>query len=668
MRRSLILLTLTVLCAAQSPNKGNIDRATLDPNCKPCQDFYRYATGGWQDKNPIPADRASWGTFTELADANLERERTILDASAAPGTTGDQKRLGDFYSACMNTSSIDASGSKPLQPLLARIGAVKTRADLVALLVSLEPDGILAPTHVDSISDVDDAGQIIAAIAPGGLSLPERDYYFRDDAASKAIRDAFGEYVAQAMQLAGESAETSAATAKTVLAFETTLAQARLTLVARRDPYQTHHKMTLAKLKELAPAYDWDAAFRLLKVPTTVPIDVIEPGFMKTFNQQLESAPLDTWKTWLRWRVVNDRAQYLSKPFYDAWFHFNSTVLSGVAQPRPRWKICVAEADESLGDALGKLYMEKYFPAESQRRMQQLIVNMRAALGDELRTADWLEPETRKNALLKLDSFDPRIGGTVKFRSYSDVPVARDGYADAKESASIADRRFDLARIGKPVDRTEWSMTPPTVNAYYSPQRNSITFPAGILQFPFFDADADDALNYGAIGAVIGHEMGHGFDDQGSKYDAAGNLKNWWTDQDKANFEKRAACVTNQFETTDVGGGAHHTGKLVTGEAMGDLGGLTLAYKAYHKTLSGKTAPVIDGFTGDQRFFLAFARVWAMNMRDTETRRRLATDPHPLAKYRVNSTLQNMPEFHAAFGCKQGDAMVRPLADQCKLW
>jgi putative endopeptidase len=552
--------------------------------------------------------------------------------------------------------------------LLARITAVKTREDLVALLVSLEPNGFLAPTHVASVSDVDDAGQIIASIAPGGLSLPERDYYFRDDAASKAIRDAFGEYVANAMQLAGDSQETSAAIAKTVFAFESTLAQATLTLVARRDPYQTHHKMTLAQLKELAPAYDWDAAFRLLKVSTTGPIDVSQPNFMKTFNQQLESAPLDTWKTWLRWRVVNDRAQYLAKPFYDAWFHFNSTVLSGVAQPRPRWKICVAEADESLGDALGKLYMEKYFPAESQRRMQQLIVNMRAALGDELQTAGWLEPETRKNALLKLDSFDPRIGGTVKWRDYSDVQVSRDGYADAKESAYLAARRFDLSRIGKPLDRTEWSMTPPTVNAYYSPQRNSITFPAGILQFPFFEADADDALNYGAIGAVIGHEMGHGFDDQGSKYDAAGNLKNWWTDQDKANFEKRAACVTNQFETTDVGGGAHHTGKLVTGEAMGDLGGLTLAYKAYHKALAGKTAPVIDEFTGDQRFFLAFARVWAMNMRDTETRRRLATDPHPLAKYRVNSTLQNMPEFHAAFGCKQGDAMVRPVADQCKLW
>jgi len=668
MRRSFILLTLTVMCAAQSPNKGNIDRATLDPTCKPCQDFYRYATGGWTDKNPIPADRARWGAFDELADANLERERTILDASSAPGATGDQKRLGDFYSACMNTAAIDAAGAKPLQPALNGVAAIATRRDLVAWLVSAELGRNLTPTRIVSTPDVSDANKIIAGIGEGGLSLPERDYYFRDDAATKTIRDAFAQHVTKMMQLLGDSGETAEAEAKTIFDFETVLAQSTLTRVARRDPYQSDHDMEFAKVKELAPGYDWDAAFRLLNVPASVTVDVENPEFLKTFNRQLESAPLETWKTWLRWRVLNGGAQYLSQTFYDEWFHFNSTVLSGVTQQRPRWKTCVTDADRSLGDTLGKLYMEKYFPAEARRRMEQLIVNMRAALGDELRTADWLEPETRKNALLKLDSFDPRIGGTVKFRSYSDVQVARDGYLAAKDSVELDLRRFDVAKVGKPVDRTEWSMTPPTVNAYYSSQRNSITFPAGILQFPFFEADADDALNYGAIGAVIGHEMGHGFDDQGSKFDAAGNLKNWWTDQDKANFEKRAACVTNQFETTDVGGGAHHTGKLVTGEAMGDLGGLTLAYKAYHKALAGKTAPVIDGFTGDQRFFLAFARVWAGSQREEAQRRQLATDPHPLAKYRVNSTLENMPQFHAAFGCKQGDAMVRPVADQCKLW
>jgi putative endopeptidase len=668
MRRISILLALAVLCVAQPANKGGIDRSTLDPTCKPCADFYRYATGGWQDKNPIPADRARWGTFDELADANLERERTILDASSVPGMTGDQKRLGDLYSACMNTATIEAAGAKPLQPLLDRIAAIATRQDLVALMVSLETGGPLAPMGITGESDPDNADQVITGIATGGLSLPDRDYYFRQDAAAQKIRDEFALHVAKMMQLLGDRPEVAAASARTVFDFESTFAQATLTLVARRDPYQRLHKMDFAKLKELAPAYDWDAAFKLLNVPTSVVINVAQPEFVKTVNQQLQTAPLETWKTWLRWRVVNGRAQNLSKVFYDEWFHFNSTVLSGVSQQQPRWKICTTAADATLGDALGRLYMAKYFPPESQRRVEQLVTNMRDALGDVLRTADWLDPETRKNALLKLASFDPRIGGTVKWRDYSGVQVSRDSYAAARESAVRDTRLFNLAKIGKPVDRTEWSMTPPTVNAYYTPSRNSITFPAGILQFPFFDADADDAVNYGAIGAVIGHEMGHGFDDQGSKYDAAGNLKNWWTDQDKANFDKRAACVTNQFETTDVGGGAHHNGKLVTGEAMGDLGGLTLAYKAYHKSLNGKEPPIIDGFTGDQRFFLAIARVWAGNQRAEAEKLQLATNPHPLAKYRVNSTLENMPEFHAAFGCKQGDAMVRPVADQCKLW
>ncbi len=668
MRRILIVAALAALCAAQPTSRGGIDRSTLDPTCKPCTGFYRYATGGWTDKNPIPADQARWGTFDELDEANMERERTILDASSTPGVTGDQKRLGDFYSACMNTSAIDAAGAKPLQPILDRIAAIGSRQELVAFLVSLETVGGVAPASIGGIADTDNAEQTITHIAAGGLSLPDRDYYFRDDAATRKIRDEFSKHVANMSRLAGDTPEQAEAAAKTVFDFESALAQSTLKAAARRDPAQVHHKMSFAQLKELAPAYDWDAAFKLLNVPTSVTIDVAQPEFMKTFNRQLESGPIETWKTWLRWRVVNNRAPYLSKPFNDEWFHFNSTVLSGVTEQRPRWKICVAASDFMLGDALGRLYIQKYFPPESQKRVAQMIANLRAALGEELAAADWLTPETRKNALAKLASFDARIGGTVKFRDYSGVQVSRAGYAAAVESAELDTRLFDLAKIGKPVDRTEWSMTPPTVNAYYSPARNSITFPAGILQFPFFEADADDAVNYGAIGAVIGHEMSHGFDDEGSKYDAKGNLKNWWTDQDRANFEKRAACVTNQFETTDVGGGLHHNGKLVTGEAMGDLNGLRMAYLAYHKSLGGKPAPVIDGFTGDQRFFLAIARVWAQNQREEAKRRQLETNPHPLAKYRVNSTLENMPEFHAAFGCKQGDAMVRPAAQQCRLW
>jgi endothelin-converting enzyme/putative endopeptidase len=641
----------------------------FDTSCKPCDDFWRYATGAWLDKNPVPADRARWGKFDELSEANLERLKTILDGAAADKTaTGDRRRVGDFYSSCMDTASIDAAGSKPVQPLLARIAAIKTRQDLVATLVSLELENGLAPTRVTNVSDPENADQVIAGIAGGGLSLPDRDYYFRDDARSKMIREEFVQHAQRLLQLLGDSPETATAAAKTVMDFETVLAKVTLTNVARRDPYNRVHKMDFASMEALAPAYDWKGAFQLLKVPTTVAVNVSEPEFLKEFNRQLQDAPVDAWKTWLRWRVIDDRADYLAKPFYDEWFHFERTVLSGVTVQQARWKVCVSSTDATLGEALGRLYVDKHFPPEAQRRMQELVGNMRAALGEELQSAEWLAPETRVNAMRKLATFDPRIGYPVKWHDYSGVRVTRGTYLADKESAIVDERRLNAAKIGKKLDRTEWTMTPPTVNAYYTSARNSITFPAGILQPPFFDMDADDAVNYGAIGVVIGHEMGHGFDDQGSKYDADGNLKNWWTDQDRAQFEKRAACIVNQFDSIDVGEGQHHTGKLVTGEAMGDLGGATLAYKAYHKSLNGKEAPVIDGLTGDQRFFLAYARVWAANQRPEAMRRQLATDPHPLAKYRTNATLQNMPEFQRAFACKLGDPMVRPAAEQCRLW
>jgi putative endopeptidase len=669
MRKLPALLLIAGLCLAQQGSRSGIDRGMFDPNCKPCDDFWRYATGTWVDQHPIPADRARWGKFDELSDANLERLKTILDAAAAdPNAVGDRRKVGDYYASCMDTASVDAAGAKPIQPFLGRIAAIRSRQDLAAMLVSLELEISLAPTTVTDVSDPDNADQVIAGIAVGGLSLPDRDYYFRDDAKSKSIRDAFLVYARDLLQLLGDSQESAAAEAQTVLQFETTLANATLTNVARRDPYQRVHKMSFAQLQALAPAYDWKGAFQILNVADTGPVNVSEPAFLRTFNTQLDQAPIETWKTWLRWRVVNGRAQFLSQPFYDQWFHFERTVLSGVIQQEPRWKVCVSSTDTTLGEALGRLYVEKYFPPEAQRRVQQLVANLRAALGEELQSADWLAPQTRQQALRKLATFDPRIGYPVKWRDYSDVEVSRASYLADKEATVVAQRKFDAAKIGKKLDRTEWNMTPPTVNAYYTSSRNSITFPAGILQPPFFDMDADDAVNYGAIGVVIGHEMGHGFDDQGSKYDADGNLKNWWTDQDRAKFEVRAACIVNQFDSIDVGEGLHHIGKLVTGEAMGDLGGATLAYKAYHRSLNGKEPPVIDGLTGDQRFFLAYARVWAGSQRPEAMRLQLATNPHPLAKYRTNATLQNMPEFHKAFGCKPGDPMVRPPSQQCRLW
>jgi len=667
--KPLAVLLIAGLCLAQSGTRNGIDRSMFDTACKPCDDFWRYATGSWLDKNPVPAERARWGKFDELAEANLERLKTILDGAAADrSATGDRKRVGDYYASCMDTGAIETAGAKPLQPQLNRIDAMKTRQDLVAMLVSLGLDDAISPPRITDVSDPTNADQVIAGVGAGGLSLPDRDYYFKTDARSQTIRDEFAAHMAKTMQLLGDSPEAAAAASKTIVAFETTLASATLTNVDRRDPYKRIHKMDFAALEALAPDYDWKGAFQLLQISTMVPVNVSEPEFLKAFDRQLREAPLETWKTWLRWRLIHDRAQFLSKPFYDEWFHFERTVLSGVAAQQPRWKVCVSSTDSTLGEALGRLYVEKHFPPEAQRRMQQLVANLRVSLAEELKAADWLTPETRQNALRKLATFDPRIGYPVKWHDYSGAQITRVGYLADKQSATADERKLDAAKIGKKLDRTEWSMTPPTVNAYYTSTRNSITFPAGILQAPFFDVDADDAVNYGAIGVVIGHEMGHGFDDQGSKYDADGNLKNWWTDQDRAKFETRAACIVNQFDSIDVGGGRHHTGKLVTGEAMGDLGGATLAYKAYHRSLNGKEPPVIDGLTGDQRFFLAYARVWAANQRTEAMERQLATDPHPLAKYRTNATLQNMPEFHRAFGCKLGDPMVRPAAEQCRLW
>jgi putative endopeptidase len=669
MHKFLAFLTLGVLCLAQTGRVSGIDKSGLDTTCKPCDNFWQYANGEYMKKHPMPAQYSRWGTFPILRDANAERIKVLLETAATnKAATGNEKVVGDFYAACMNTPAIDKAGAKPLMPELQRITALQNRKDLVTELVALEKQGDVNPDRVGGQPDLDNASMTITGIGNGGLSLPERDYYFRDDDRSKTIRTEFLNYSASIFKLLGDSPEVAAAEAAKVLEFETVLANVTMTNVESRDPYKRFHKMDFAGLKQLAPDYDWDAAFKTLGVPETVAINVSQPEFLKTFDAQLKSAPLDTWKIWLRWRLANDRAQLLSQPFYNAWFHFERGVLTGVTEQQPRWQVCGAAADARLGDALGKLFVEKHFPPAARQRMAELVENLRASLKDTLQDADWLELKTREQAIRKLNAFDARIGYPDKWRDFAKVNVNRDDYEGTVESAMAENRRYSLARIGQKVDRTEMRMTPPTVNASYSPPTNIITFPAGILQPPFFNMEADDAVNYGAIGAVIGHEMGHGFDDQGSKYDADGNLKNWWTDQDRAKFEVRAGCVTNEFDSFDVGNGLHHKGKLVTGEAMGDLGGLTLAYKAYHKSLNGKEAPVMDGFTGDQRFFLAYARVWADQSRPEQERLQLNTDPHPLSRFRANGTLQNMPEFHAAFGCREGDAMVRPAAQRCKLW
>lgn len=671
----LLLLSLagSLLFAQQSapPLKSGVDVDGMDKSCKPCEDFYRYANGVFLDKNPIPARYSNWGSFGLLAEANRERLRTILDAavlSKAPAGSSE-RRIGDFYASCMNTAAIDAAGAKPIEAELKKVAAISSRAQLAQVVNDLQKAQSAAIYGMRSAPDAKKTSDIVLYLYAGGLSLPDRDYYSNTDEKTKELRNQFLLHVARMLQLLGDDPASAESAAKSVLAFETERAATRLTRVERRDPSKTYNKMDLASLQKLSPTFDWKTFLANHRVPPSTTIIVSEPKAIEQFEQQLATADLAQWKAWLRWNIVKNAATELSKPFFDEDFTFQQTVLNGVKEQRPRWQTCATATDNLLGDALGEVFVKKHFPPEAKRRMNELVENLRITLREELAKADWLEDSTKQNAVKKLNAFYPKIGYPERFRDYAEVAISSNAYFQNVRAAAISERQYELAKIGKPLDRNDWGMTPPTVNAYYNPLQNEIAFPAGILQPPFFDLNADDAANYGAIGAVIGHEMGHGFDDQGSKYAADGSLTNWWTGADRKRFDARAQCIIDQFNTLEVGGGLpNHNGKLVTGEALGDLGGVTLAFKAYQRSLNGKPSPVIDGFTGEQRFFLAFARKWAVQQRPERARLVIQTDPHPLPRFRVIGTLQNVPEFHKAFQCKLGDPMVRPPEKQCKLW
>ncbi len=661
LKRVAFVPLLLAVCLAQESSHNGIDRGSLDPTCKPCQDFWRYANGGWMDKNPIPARFSSWGPASVLAEGTREHLRDILEASK--GT-----KVGDVYAACMDTATIDALGVKPLEPHFRRVAAIGSAKELSAGLVAAQSVTGVGPFTLEVMGDLKNSKDVILYVDSGGLSLPERDYYFKDDARSKQIREEFLKHAARMLELAGDKPADAAAQAQTILAFETKLADATKTAVQRRDLAAMYHKTDLAGLTAMAPNFDWKLLFHELHLSPAAAINVNEPEFLKRFDQQLTAAPLADWKTWLRWRLLTGSAARLSKPFVDENFHFKSTVLTGVTEQQPRWRTCTAVADGSMGEALGELYVAKYFPPQAKQRARELVENLKVTLGEQIQGSEWLAADTKRNAMLKLNAFVAKVGYPDKWRDYSSLKVDKKTYFENVVAALRFERAFQMAKIGKPIDRNEWGMTPPTLNAYYNPLMNEIVFPAGILQPPFFDGAGDDALNYGAAGAVIGHEMGHGFDDQGSQFDAEGNMKNWWTPADQKSFGERATCVVEQYDALDIGGGLHHKGKLVVGEAMGDLNGLKLAYRAYHRSLKGKEAPVIDGFTGDQRFFLAFARVWGSQSRPEAVQLQINTDPHPIAKFRAIGTLQNMPEFRKAFECQATDTMVRPDEKQCTLW
>jgi len=506
-------------------------------------------------------------------------------------------------------------------------------------------------------------------IDQGGLGLPDRDYYTKADDDSKKTRDAYVQHVAKMFQLLGDDATKAASEAQTVLNIETKLAEASLTRVERRNPERIYHRMTVAQLKELAPAYDWAAYMEKLGVPQKTDVNVETPDFFsKAVNPMLTSVPISDWQTYLRWHVLNNNALALSSAFVDEDFNFKGKTLMGSKENLPRWKRCAAGTDRVLGEAVGQVWVKKAFPPSAKERALEMVRNLEAALTEDIGTLSWMSAETKKQAIAKLNAFINKIGYPDKWRDYSALEIDRGPYVLNRVRANAFEKRRDLNKIGKPVDKTEWGMSPPTVNAYYNPLINEIVFPAGILQPPFFDAEADDAYNYGGMGSVIGHEMTHGFDDQGAQFDATGNLKNWWTDEDLKNFKARAECVINQFNGFEVEKGLNMNGKLVVGESIADLGGLVIAYAAFQKAMAGKPRKTIDGFKPEQRFFLGYARGWATNMRPELARLVTKTNPHPLAKFRVNGPLSNMPQFAAAFSCKTDDPMVRAEKDRCQIW
>jgi putative endopeptidase len=670
-----IVLVLAGKLGAQAPLQTvPLDRANLDTSTRACQDFYQFANGGWLERAKIPGDYSSYGAFDQLFDQNQALLRTILDSSVVrvksgqvkPGT--DEWKVGAFYSTCMDTTAIERLGATPLKPGLDRIAAISTVDDLKRALGELEKDYGLAPIAEGSTQDSKDAANTIAGLYQGGLSLPNSEYYTKTDTASASLRAKFKASVSRMFQLLGDSPAKADAEANTVLAVETQFAKASKTPIQLRDVVNNYHGLTLRQVDSLTPHFSWAQFYSALGAPIPAKIDVGQPEFYQNFDRMLTSVPVSDWKTLLRWRLVSNNAASLSKPFVKENFEFNK-LFTGATEISPRWKRCVNATDRFLGELLGQEFVARKFSPAAKARAVTIVDNLVRELRSRIEQLEWMGSDTKQQALVKLDAFNRKIGYPDKWRDYSKLRISPTGYfANVVAGQQWASAR-DWAKIGKPTDRTEWSMTPPTVNAYENPLLNEIVFPAGILQPPFYDPNADDALNYGAMGAVIGHEMGHAFDDQGRQYDQFGNMRDWWTKDDAARYDAEAQKIVKQFDSYTVLDTATHVqGKLTLGENIGDFGGLTVAYTAMKRALAARPQPVIDGFTPEQRFFLGWAQVWRSLDRPEFLRFLVASDPHPPAKWRVNGPLSNMPEFRAAWACKEGDPMVRPAASLPRIW
>ncbi len=656
------------------PYSPSLDVTSLDRTVNPCVDFYKFSCGGWQQNNPIPADQASWSVYAKLANENQQFLWGILEDDAKGGRdrSPTQQKIGDYYESCMNTAAIDKAGDQPVLSALARIAGFKTREDLFAAIPALQHNMLGSFFfHSGTTQDAVDSSLIIASVDAGGLGLPDRDYYLKTDPHSVQIRNEYLDYIQQQLILAGENGEQAKGDADSVLRIETNLATASLTRVERRDPHNLYHMMAVTELQALLPQIDWANYFAVQGAPRLQRTNVEQPAFLKAVNAELNSEPLEALRAYLTFHALTAAAPYLAKPFAESNFAFYSTTLRGVPQMPPRWKTCVRGVDRNLGEALGQEFIRRTFSLDTKNKVQVMTGQIEAAMQKEIEGLDWMSPETKAEALRKLHAIRNKIGYPERWRDYTALEVKPDDYFGNVLRASRFEEARQWHKLGKPVDRNEWGMTPPTVNAYFDPQMNDINFPAGVLQPPLYDPRLDDAPNYGNTGATIGHELTHAFDDEGRQFDALGNLRDWWTPADAKGFEQRIQCVRDQYAGYTVVDDIHINSKLTSGEDVADLGGTLLAYIAWKKQIESPDTPlaslsVIDGFTPDQRFFVGMAQWACENNRPEDQRLHAATDPHSPGFARINGVVSNLPEFQKAFGCKAGQPMVHTPV--CKVW
>jgi putative endopeptidase len=672
---ALILMAVAAVvpaCAQHSASEPVLDVSAMDRTVDPCMDFYAYSCGGWIKNNAIPPDQSSWGTYGKLEDENRAQLRMILEDAAKPTSARDAvtQKIGDYYASCMDEPAIEKLGATPLLPELERIAGLQSKQDLAQYIAtaqfppSLYGGGTLFTFR--SNQDFKDSTQVIAEVDQGGLGLPDRDYYLKDDPKSEELRKAYVVHVAKMFELLGDKPADAQTEAATVMRIETAFAKAQMTRVERRDPPRLYHKMSVEELQTLSPAFGWKTYFAKTGVGSLVHLNVVTPDYFRRMSEEIEQESLADWKTYLRWHAAHEAASALSSAFVNENFNFYGKTLRGREELPPRWKRCTNDVDNDLGEALGQAYVAKYFSPEAKQAALKIVKEVEAAMQSEIQSLPWMGAATKEQALTKLHAIANKIGYPDTWRDYSSLEIVRGDEIGNLERASWFEFHRWLAKIGKPVDRKEWDMTPPTVNADYDPQRNDINFPAGVLQPPLFSKLSDAAPNYGDTGATMGHELTHAFDDEGSQFDAQGNLRDWWTDADRKEFEKRAQCVVDQYSGYTIIDDIKINGKLTNGEDLADLGGTLLAYLAWKEDTKGQKLEMLDDLTPEQRFFVAYGQSWCTNERDEDKRLRATVDPHSPEKYRANGVVSNMTEFRTAFHCKSGQPMVRENA--CRVW